>query len=80
MQETATDSSAATVVAAGNALGWADILIPLIALGAALYYLYRTLWANRGRCGGCSGKGKGGGCATAAPPRVTPPRIGQGRR
>lgn len=41
------------------ASGWLDWALVAAVVVVALWYLYRSLWAKRGQCGGCA-KGKGG--------------------
>ncbi|MGD2021414.1 MAG: hypothetical protein PVJ47_10180 [Thiohalocapsa sp.] len=52
---------AAPDVSAEPATGWVDWAVVAAVIAAALWYLYRKLWARRGTCGGCA-KGKSG-CA-----------------
>ncbi|NCA72862.1 MAG: hypothetical protein EOM91_22970 [Sphingobacteriia bacterium] len=63
--------TAETVVNTTTPLGWVDIAVVALIVGAALYYLYRNLLPKRGQCSGCASQGKTGGCQST---RVAPPR------
>ncbi len=67
----------APVISAEAGMGWVDWAVMAAVLAAALWYLYRSFWANRGACGGCSkGKGKGG-CAAQRSARGDQQASGQ---
>jgi hypothetical protein len=60
-------------ISAERDAGGFDLALMLAILVAALYYLYRTLWRQGGRCAGCAQAGQGA-CAHRGQ-SVSPPRI-----
>jgi len=39
--------------------GWLDLGVTALVIAVAVYYLYRKLWRNQGRCSDCGSKGQG---------------------
>jgi len=49
----------AVEIATEPGAGWLDIGVTALVIAVAVYYLYRKLWRNQGRCSDCGSKGQG---------------------
>ncbi|WPL17058.1 Virus attachment protein p12 family protein [Thiorhodovibrio winogradskyi] len=60
----------------GASSGWFDLAITGVVIALALFYLYRKLWRQGGRCDGC---GQAGGCAIKPPAAGAKGKLGKRR-